>query len=341
MEGVTVKVLLFSEGKKLFSKSGVGVALKHQMKALQHAGVEFTLDSKDFFDIVHINTIGLKSWKLLKSSKKKGIPVIYHTHMTYEDFRNSFLFSNQIAPFLKKQLLKRYSAADYLIFPSHYTEKLIRSYGITTPGYVVSNGVDTDRFRKDEALAKEFRKSFTITTPLVVNVGLPLERKGLFDFAEVARRLPKYTFIWMGAKFSYIQPSKVRKLLRNPPKNLVFPGYVPFEMLLGALSAADAFFFPSYEENEGIALLEACSVGCPVVIRDIPVFKDWMVSGTNCLKASNVDGFCAAIKSVVNDKELAERLGRKAIKAVHERDLRLVGEKLKEIYTAVLEDKNE
>ena len=32
-----MKVLLFSEGKKMFSKSGVGRALKHQMEALTFA----------------------------------------------------------------------------------------------------------------------------------------------------------------------------------------------------------------------------------------------------------------------------------------------------------------
>ncbi len=37
-----MKVLLFSEGKKMFSKSGVGRALKHQMEALKHAGLEYT-----------------------------------------------------------------------------------------------------------------------------------------------------------------------------------------------------------------------------------------------------------------------------------------------------------
>jgi len=33
-----MKVLLYSEGKKLFSKSGVGRALKHQMIALERLG---------------------------------------------------------------------------------------------------------------------------------------------------------------------------------------------------------------------------------------------------------------------------------------------------------------
>ncbi|OAA30039.1 glycosyl transferase family 1 [Kosmotoga arenicorallina S304] len=336
-----MKVLLFSEGKKLFSRSGVGVALKHQMQALKAADVAFTLDPRDSYELVHINTLGLKSWKVLKNAKERGIPVIYHTHTTYEDFRNSFLFSNQIAPLLKRQLIKRYSTADYLIFPSKYTESLIRSYGINTPGTVVSNGVDTTLFRKNETLAKEFKNSFKIKSPLIVNVGLPLKRKGLIDFVEVARRFPEYSFIWIGAKFSAIQPFSVKKVIRKSPKNLLFPGYLSFEMLLGALSAADVFFFPSYEENEGIAVLEACSMKCPVVIRDIPVYQDWMVSGENCLKASDIDGFCEAINMLLSDREHAIKLGENAAKVAQDRDLRIVGKKLKEVYSHVMGGANE
>ena len=60
-----MRVLLFSEGKNTFSKSGVGQALNHQKEALGENNVEFTLDPKDDYDIVHINTIGIKSWKML------------------------------------------------------------------------------------------------------------------------------------------------------------------------------------------------------------------------------------------------------------------------------------
>ena len=66
-----MKVLLFSEGKNLFSKSGVGQALNHQKEALGANNVEFTLDEKDDYDLVHINTIGLKSFQVLRQAKKK------------------------------------------------------------------------------------------------------------------------------------------------------------------------------------------------------------------------------------------------------------------------------
>lgn len=66
-----MKVLLYFEGMKYIKKSGVGRALKHQMKALESQGIEYTLDPKDSFDIAHINTYGIKSSRLLKRCKNK------------------------------------------------------------------------------------------------------------------------------------------------------------------------------------------------------------------------------------------------------------------------------
>ena len=96
-----MKVLLYSEGKKAFSKSGVGMALKHQMKALDYAGVKYTLNVNDNIDLIHINTIGLSAQRIMRRARNSNIPVIYHTHTTFEDFRDSFSFSNLLAPYKK------------------------------------------------------------------------------------------------------------------------------------------------------------------------------------------------------------------------------------------------
>ncbi|WP_206076314.1 glycosyltransferase family 4 protein [Marinitoga lauensis] len=199
-----MKVLLFSEGKSLFKKSGVGKALEHQMRALELAGVDYTLNPGDYYDIAHINTIGVLSEKILISSKKKGKKVIVHTHTTYEDFKNSFLLSNHLAPFIKRRLIRMYSKADMLISPSEYTKNVVLSYGINNEIKVVSNGVDTNKFNCDKNIKKLFRQTFNITKPLILSVGLPFERKGIIDFYNLAKRLPQYDFVWLGAKLNII-----------------------------------------------------------------------------------------------------------------------------------------
>ena len=67
-----MKVLLYTEGEKLFAKSGLGKAIKHQMRALEYEKVEYTTNIKDDYDIVHINWYGPNSFALAKIAKKKG-----------------------------------------------------------------------------------------------------------------------------------------------------------------------------------------------------------------------------------------------------------------------------
>ncbi len=330
-----MKVLLYSEGQNAFNKSGVGKALQHQKKALEKNGIPYTLNPEEDYDIAHINTFGLKSRRVLKKSKKKNIPVICHTHTTFEDFKNSFALSNIIAPFIKKLVVGIYSAADYLISPSKYTMELVKGYGIQKGIEPVSNGVDTNKFKKNKELGEKFIKEYNINGPVVICVGLPFARKGIFDFCKIAEEMPEYRFIWFGAKMTYVLPRKVKKLIKNPPSNVAFPGFVPEDTILGAYSAADAFLFLSYEENEGIVVLEALSMECPVVIRDIPVYKEWMQHEVNCHKATDVNGF----KKLLMDTSKLKGTVEAGRKTATDRDLQVIGAKLGGIYKKLIDNK--
>ena len=334
-----LKILLYSEGKNLFSKSGVGRALKHQMDALIHNGVDFTTDENEEYDVAHINTIGTGAAKLIKKCKKKGIPVVYNTHTTYEDFRDSFLFSNLAAPFIKKRIKKLYGSADYLISPSVYTLGVVRNYGINIPGEVISNGVENSQFLKNIEFADSFKKEYNINSPLVICVGLPFRRKGILDFCEIAEKMPDVRFIWFGANIASMVTSDVRKKIKNPPKNVSFPGYVSNETIIGAYSAADLFFFPTYEENEGIVVLEALSIKCPIVLRDIPVYKEWLEDGVDCFKGKNNEEFISKIKICIEEKKIVEKITENGKLKAEERDLKKIGKKLEEVFKKVKENK--
>jgi 1,2-diacylglycerol-3-alpha-glucose alpha-1,2-glucosyltransferase len=99
-----MKILLYLEAEKFLRKSGIGRAIYHQKRALDIAGIDYTTNPHEDFDIAHINTYGIKSIMLLFRAKRMGKKVVYHGHSTKEDFRNSFIGSNLLAPFVKKYL---------------------------------------------------------------------------------------------------------------------------------------------------------------------------------------------------------------------------------------------
>ena len=59
-----MKVLLYTEFENKIGKSGLGKAIKHQMRALEDNNVPYTTNKKDNYDIVHINFYGPKSYRI-------------------------------------------------------------------------------------------------------------------------------------------------------------------------------------------------------------------------------------------------------------------------------------
>ena len=334
-----MKVLLHSDKMKQIEKSGVGRAIKHQMKALELNDVEYTLNSNDDYDIVHINTIFPESYLMGKKAKKMGKKVIFHAHSTEEDFRNSFILSNQVAPAFKVWLKKVYSSADLVLTPTPYSKKLLENYDLGKPIVDISNGIELEFFKKDEKAGKKFRESFGFSEDdkVIIAVGLYIERKGILDFVEMAKKLKDYKFVWFGYTNLNTVPSKIREAVETKLDNLYFPGYVERDILKGAYSSADLFWFPTLEETEGIVLLEALAMKIPVLIRDIPIYEEWLEDGVNIYKASNIMGFEEKIRDIV-EKKLPD-LTNEGYKIAKDRDIKIIGSKLKEIYEDVLNGK--
>lgn len=334
-----MKVLLYFENHKAIRKSGIGRALKHQIRACEMSGVEYTLDPKDNYDIAHINTYMFNSYRVLRKCQKKGIPVIVHGHSTIEDFKDSFACWKLIAVFYNWRLRKMYSHADYIVTPTPYSKSLIENYGFNKKVYAVSNGIDLKGYAYHEEYKKIYEDYFNIKEgeKSVIGLGLPFKRKGLADFFEVARKMPDVKFIWFSHLSPLLQTHFIRKAIRKRPKNAIMAGYVEdYKVVQGAFQNANAFFFPSYEENEGIVTLEALASKCPCVIRDIGVYKDWLHDGVDCYKGHNNDEFYNILTKVIEHKD--EKILDEGYKVVSQRSIDKVGTKIKDVYEEVLSD---
>lgn len=335
-----MKVLLYFENQKALRQSGIGRALVHQKKALELAGVDYTLDFNDNdYDVVHINTLFFDSYKKLKKCKKKGLKVIVHGHSTVEDFKYSFRLWRLIAPIYNHLILRMYRKADVIITPTEYSKSLIQAYkGVNCPVYAISNGIMLDDYKYEPDKALKFEEYFKIESnkKIVICAGLYFERKGIRDFFEIARQMPDVQFIWFGYLKPFMTQLKILKAIKKRPANVIMPGYVDIEVLRGAFMKADAFLFLSHEENEGIAVLEALASKLPVIVRDIGVFKGWLEHKVNVLKGNTIEEFKDDLEYVFNN-DMTE-ITENAYKVVEERNLTDIGNKIKSVYESVYEE---
>lgn len=307
-------------------------SVKNQRKILDQKNINYTTEPDLDADILHLNNMGPKSIYYARKAKKKDIPVVIHTHQTAEDFEESFIFSNILAKPMKPYLKYAYSLADHLICPSEYNKETIEDYS-DAPKSVISNGFDPDKLEGFEELRDEYLEKYDIEPPVVFNVGHVIKRKGLESFIETAREMPELDFVWFGflnplgeGSSSILQGWQTKKMVDNAPENCTFTGYI--NDIRGGFAAGDIFFFPTKNENEGIALLESMACGKPPLVRDIETFE-WMEDGENCLKSE--EDFKQQLEKL-KDPDLRQQIGQKAKEKSREFELDQIGDELVSVY---------
>lgn len=335
-----MKILIYNEDYETVRESGVGKAIDHQKKALDLAGVSYTLDPNDDYDICHINTVFPKSAIFANKAKKEGKKIVYHGHSTKEDFENSFILSNQLAPLFKKWLIYCYKKGDLILTPTEYSKNILESYKIGREIKVVSNGIDLDFWKGKKEDRKNFYQRYGLDKDKksIISVGLFIERKGILDFVDLAKRLPQYEFVWFGELNLTLVPEKIKKAVQTDLKNLHFPGYVNQEALREAYAGSDLYIFPTFEETEGIVLLEALSTKADIIIRDIEIYEN-LKDGKEIYKAKDIEEFYQKIKLFLEGK--IPSLKNEGYKIAQEKSIENVGQKLKKYYQDLLkgEDK--
>lgn len=329
---IEMSVYLYSGGERIVGRSGVGQAIAHQRGALRAAGLPPDERMDSGTRVVHINTVLPDSPVMALMARARGKKVVYYAHSTMEDFRCSFRGSNLLAPLFKQWIRFCYRQGDVILTPTAYSEELLRGYALKKPIYHISNGIDTEFFRPSPEKRAAFRKTYGLAEreTAVISVGHLMERKGILDYIELARQMPQVRFFWFGYTDPKLIPAPVQQAIDGAPENLTFAGFVDQEALRDAYCGADAFAFLSHEETEGIVVLEALACGTPTLLRDIPVYDNWLESGKNVYKADSLEGFRKTLTAMLDGTlpDLTDA-GREVARS---RSLAAVGERLREIY---------
>jgi 1,2-diacylglycerol-3-alpha-glucose alpha-1,2-glucosyltransferase len=326
-----MKVYIYSQFQNLIEKSGIGRAYYHQMAALKSQNVQ-CVDNKKDADVIHINTIFPGSVLLAKWAKRHGKAVVFHAHSTKEDLKNSFIGSNLLDKAYGKWIMMCYQLADCIITPTEYPKKLLQQNGIKLPIYVMSNGIDINYYQKKTDDRALFCKTYGYSNDakIIMSVGLWIKRKGILDFVELAKKMPEYQFIWFGESNLHTVPQDIRKAVHEKLPNLKFAGYVDKEKLRQAYAACDLFLFPSYEETEGIVVLEALAMRIPVLIRNINEYADWLKDGRDVYKANTLTDFEVLAKNIITGEVTDTREHGHSI--VEQRSIENIGKRLVNIY---------
>ncbi len=291
------------------SVKGQGVLSAYQEQvALVKKGLEptFTVreNSLSKADILHIHTVN-PSFFIQNKLKSKHTASVGYVHFLPETMEKSL----HLPPFSKwifyKYIIAFYNACDYLVTVNPCFIPLMQQYGIPREKIVyIPNFVANDKFYKTENKA-ELREKYGLQADkfTVLGVGQLQHRKGVLDFAELAKRLPHMQFAWAGG-FSFGKISngydEIKELMKDPPKNLTFLGLVERDEMNDIYNLADVLFQPSYEELFPMTILEAMCCELPLLLRDLPLYEG--ILGGYYLQGHSNDDFENMLQALENEE---------------------------------------
>jgi glycosyltransferase involved in cell wall biosynthesis len=112
--------------------------------------------------------------------------------------------------------------------------------------------------------------------------------------------------------------SEMKRLLPDA----IFTGYLGGEELAAAYASADIFVFPSTTDTFGNVVLEAQACAIPTIVSDVGGPRDLVQHGRDgfVTKALDVPELAGAIRRLVEDSGLRERMGTAARGRVESRD---------------------
>lgn len=320
---------------------GVGSAYLELMKLLKEDGkddFEIYLNKGTKFDIIHSHTVEPRNYLKLKFSKN---PTVAYVHFLPDTLDGSIKLPKFAFNIFKKYVISFYKSADHLVVVNPIFKKDMIKAGLDENKiHYIPNFVSKEKFyKKIDKEIKDIRKKYGIKENefVVLGAGQVQNRKGVLDFAKVAKKLPDVTFIWAGGfSFGAITDghNELKKLMENPPKNVKFLGIIPRDEMNDLFNASDLLFVPSYNELFPMTILEAVSTDTPILLRDLELYEDILFK--KYLKANDNDEFAKLINELKDDKKLYNKQveNSKYISSFYSKDN--VYKMWKEFYTSIL-----
>ncbi len=152
--------------------------------------------------------------------------------------------------------------------------------------------------------------------PFIVSVGRFDHQKG-FDlliqaFINISKEFKEWNLVILG---DGIQREYLQNLIKNGQidDKVYLPGFVknPFEIM----QQADIFAFPSRFEGFGNTLIEAMSLGLPVIASDCEFGPSEIINDEIdgiLIEKDNIEALRSGIKRLIIDEKLRGQLGGKA-----------------------------
>lgn len=207
----------------------------------------------------------------------------------------------------QRMLLNR---SDAVVVVSETTRRLIADKRLTRrPVHVVPNAADIPPHAAEQGRGRVAPEQKSL-----VYMGSFMPYKNVETAVQAMVHLPDYELHLM----SKVTPAQRERLTALAPSaHLLFHNGASDDEYFAALVSATALVTASFDEGFGIPLVESMGVGTPVVVSNIPIFREIGADAATYFDPADPEGLASAVRSLEQPGAWHEHSIRSVARADH------------------------
>ena len=288
------------------STGGVAKAVIDLGKAFTEEGVNnISIVQNNELDVIDLDLLiahGLWQWPgsfAYKLMKEKGIPYIIFPHGMMDPwFKQTYRLKH-----LKKQfywwlrqgeILRKATAVCFTTeeerhlaqrtFWPYQAKEVVTGLGVSDPPPVDKESKDLFPQKFPEVIGKR----------ILLYMGRIHPKKGLDILLKAfAKQVEENHLLVIAGPIDWSEPyfKKLQNISQNLGNKVLWTDMLEGDLKWGALHSADALILPSHQENYGMVVAEACSVGTPVFITDkVSLYREILQYDAGFVEKDTVEG---------------------------------------------------
>ncbi|TDX00069.1 glycosyltransferase family 4 protein [Dinghuibacter silviterrae] len=324
--------MIYINGRFLGKKDGIGRFSLEICRGLQALGLPFTLvvpewlsyDNSDGFSIVRYGRLRSHFWEqvdLLRFLLREGRPLLVNfSGLGPVWYKNQVVTIHDLAVFVEPRWFSRSyrlfyrlatplaarSARAILTVSNFSKGEILRFLDVPEGKITVIPNAVSRQVVAGEGTAGPIAGAYVLA---VASLDPRKNHKGLINaFTDPA--LDDYTLVLVGKTASNFN----LKLGLVSQRNIRFLGFVSDVELRLLYKGAAVFVCPSLYEGFGIPPLEAMANCCPVIVSDIPIFKEVCGDAVVYVDPLRVEAIRGAMLQVLSDASLQRELVKKGLR---------------------------
>lgn len=273
---------------------------------------------RDQIDIVHTHSefsLGLTGRFV---SKMLNIPHVHTVHTMWADYRhyilNGRMLSNRQIGSLFRAFVRPCTA---VVAPSNKAFFYLSSIGIRP--YHVNNGLNVEEFisrcsqEKQQALREKL--GLTDNDFTILFVGRISDEKRVLELYDVISEAMqrqsniKAVFIGRGERSRIIE-EKIKA--NGQEKRFILTGALPYEEIANYYAVCRAYCTVSTSEVQPMTVIEAMTIGLPIVVRSDHAFDHLVEHEKNGYTAKDEKEAADYLVRLASNPEIAEQMGRQS-----------------------------